>query len=49
MICPRCNEHETDRYYGPCDSCREQLRRWEAWLEPLMYFLTQKYPSSKVD
>jgi hypothetical protein len=24
--CPRCGEHVTERFYGPCDTCRGALR-----------------------
>ncbi len=24
--CPRCGNQETQRFYGPCSNCREQLR-----------------------
>lgn len=24
--CPRCGADATERFYGPCDSCRTQLR-----------------------
>ena len=24
--CPRCSNSVSDRYYGPCEACREQLR-----------------------
>jgi hypothetical protein len=24
--CPRCGEHVTQRFYGPCDTCRGALR-----------------------
>ena len=24
--CPRCAEHVTERFYGPCDACRGVLR-----------------------
>ncbi len=24
--CPRCHTHATARFYGPCDTCRNQLR-----------------------
>jgi hypothetical protein len=24
--CPRCQRQVEDRFYGPCASCREQLR-----------------------
>jgi hypothetical protein len=24
--CPRCGREVEERYYGPCTSCREQLR-----------------------
>ncbi len=24
--CPRCSASTTDEYYGPCESCRGQLR-----------------------
>lgn len=24
--CPRCHHHVDDRYYGPCTSCRGELR-----------------------
>jgi hypothetical protein len=24
--CPRCGEHVTERFYGPCDACRGALR-----------------------
>ncbi len=24
--CPRCGEHVTERFYGPCDTCRTALR-----------------------
>ena len=25
-ICPRCREQVHQRFYGPCDSCRDELR-----------------------
>jgi hypothetical protein len=25
--CPRCGREVTDRFYGPCDPCRGELRR----------------------
>lgn len=27
FACPRCHESADERFYGPCTSCREQLRR----------------------
>ncbi|CAN5778304.1 hypothetical protein BH20ACT4_BH20ACT4_09870 [soil metagenome] len=24
--CPRCHEHVTEEYFGPCGDCREALR-----------------------
>lgn len=24
--CPRCSEESRERFYGPCSSCRAQLR-----------------------
>lgn len=24
--CPRCSEPVTERFYGPCQTCRQQLR-----------------------
>jgi hypothetical protein len=24
--CPRCGQQATQRFYGPCDPCRDQLR-----------------------
>jgi hypothetical protein len=26
ITCPRCGTEATERFYGPCTSCREQLR-----------------------
>jgi len=26
MTCPRCGEAASERFYGPCDSCRTELR-----------------------
>jgi hypothetical protein len=26
FACPRCDSDVTERFYGPCGSCREQLR-----------------------
>jgi len=26
FVCPRCSTATTARFYGPCDSCHEQLR-----------------------
>jgi hypothetical protein len=26
MTCPRCQAEVTERYYGPCTSCRDALR-----------------------
>ncbi len=26
ITCPRCQSNEEARFYGPCESCREQLR-----------------------
>jgi len=26
ITCPRCGQSVTVRFYGPCDSCREELR-----------------------
>lgn len=25
IVCPRCRRAATVRFYGPCDSCREEL------------------------
>ena len=27
FTCPRCGTSEEDRFYGPCEACRTQLRR----------------------
>lgn len=27
FTCPRCGETSEGRFYGPCDRCRNQLRR----------------------
>jgi hypothetical protein len=26
IVCPRCGQSSTERFYGPCTSCREALR-----------------------
>lgn len=26
ITCPRCRRPATERFYGPCDSCRAELR-----------------------
>jgi hypothetical protein len=26
FTCPRCRAEATARFYGPCDTCRDQLR-----------------------
>lgn len=26
LMCPRCGRACTERFYGPCDACRSQLR-----------------------
>jgi hypothetical protein len=26
LVCPRCGEHAVERFYGPCGSCRGELR-----------------------
>jgi hypothetical protein len=26
FACPRCGAHVTERFYGPCDTCRGALR-----------------------
>ena len=26
FVCPRCGSAVSDRFYGPCGTCREQLR-----------------------
>lgn len=26
FVCPRCHASVTARFYGPCDTCRDQLR-----------------------
>jgi hypothetical protein len=26
ITCPRCHGQATERFYGPCQPCREQLR-----------------------
>jgi hypothetical protein len=26
IVCPRCGETRTERFYGPCTSCRDALR-----------------------
>jgi NMD protein affecting ribosome stability and mRNA decay len=26
ITCPRCGQEVEARFYGPCDSCREELR-----------------------
>lgn len=26
FICPRCNLPVSDRFYGPCETCRDTLR-----------------------
>jgi hypothetical protein len=26
ITCPRCKRAVEERFYGPCDACREQLR-----------------------
>ncbi len=26
LICPRCGRDVDERYYGPCTTCREDLR-----------------------
>jgi len=26
LACPRCGAHVEQEYYGPCSSCREELR-----------------------
>ena len=26
ITCPRCGHEASERFYGPCSSCREQLR-----------------------
>jgi hypothetical protein len=26
LDCPRCGTHVTERFYGPCSSCRDELR-----------------------
>jgi hypothetical protein len=26
FTCPRCSQRVTARFYGPCDSCRAELR-----------------------
>ncbi len=26
ITCPRCNTSVTERFYGPCESCRAELR-----------------------
>jgi hypothetical protein len=26
IVCPRCGETRTERFYGPCSPCRDALR-----------------------
>jgi hypothetical protein len=26
VTCPRCHEQREERFYGPCESCRDELR-----------------------
>jgi hypothetical protein len=26
IVCPRCRAEAEERFYGPCSSCREELR-----------------------
>ena len=26
IVCPRCGADARERFYGPCQSCRDQLR-----------------------
>ena len=26
ITCPRCGHEASERFYGPCSSCREELR-----------------------
>ena len=26
IVCPRCGQTRTERFYGPCTPCRETLR-----------------------
>lgn len=26
LVCPRCSQPVEERFYGPCSSCRAQLR-----------------------
>jgi hypothetical protein len=26
IVCPRCGETRTERFYGPCTPCRDALR-----------------------
>ncbi len=26
LTCPRCQQARTERFYGPCDTCRAELR-----------------------
>ncbi len=31
MICPRCRQERQERFYGPCSTCRAELRAVVAW------------------
>ena len=33
FTCPRCEQRVTERFYGPCEPCRVQLRAAYAGLE----------------
>ncbi len=30
ISCPRCSNGVTQRFYGPCETCREELRSTQA-------------------
>ena len=30
LTCPRCDQARTERFYGPCEPCRAELRATQA-------------------
>ena len=36
FACPRCAQTVDGRFYGPCDSCRDELRAKFMWVERIV-------------
>ncbi len=47
LVCPRCRTEVTERFYGPCASCRRELRA-TLGAEPTTLEVTEYEPKMNV-